>query len=417
MPPDRWPVLPAQPPVVSAEGWARFEHRARHRRLERRVEAARLAISRRRFAEARAILQEIGEIDSGHPDLISLGIELDAEEHLAHARRRRWGPAAAAALIFAAVISGARYLQSPEWPSGVPVAVQSASEMPHYGTVAVDATPAMDAAVTATAPAPTAPVPAALADSALPPETGLSVQPQQNLAPAPDEASTRMAPQAPPSPRPATGTVDGLERRTVTPSPATPSPQRDAVPMPTSGRIEWPGIQPVVSPPAQPQPSAPPPPAVAPAVTAAALPANVAPEPPVAIAPAIAPRDPDAERARSAAAAVINAPRDEDLVRRTLQQYRAAYESLDARSAQAVWPRVDEAALQRAFSGLELQRLTFDDCDVQVRGTTGLATCRGTMLYVPKVGSRDPRREARVWTFDLRKVGENWQIDNARTAR
>jgi len=113
----------------------------------------------------------------------------------------------------------------------------------------------------------------------------------------------------------------------------------------------------------------------------------------------------------------MSAPRDEDLVRRTLQQYRAAYESLDARSAHAVWPTVSEVALQRAFSGLESQQLNFDDCDVQVRGLTGLATCRGTMLYVPKVGSHDPRREPRVWTFDLRKVGENWQIDSARTAK
>jgi hypothetical protein len=115
--------------------------------------------------------------------------------------------------------------------------------------------------------------------------------------------------------------------------------------------------------------------------------------------------------------AAVSAPRDEDLVRRTLQQYRLAYESLDARSAQAVWPRVDESALQRAFAGLESQRLTFDDCQMDLRGPTGVATCRGTTLYVPKVGNREPHRESRIWTFDLRKVGDTWQIDSARAAR
>ena len=418
VPSDRQPVLPAQPPVVSAEGWARFEQRARNRRIERRVAAARLVINRRQFAEARAILLEIGDIDSGHPDLISLGIELDAEEHLAHVRRRRWGPAVAAVLILAAVISGARYLQSPDWTSAVPVPEQPASATPTDGGVAVDAARSADSAVPAATPAietaATIPVVAALADSAIP-DTGNPVRPPQVTTPALDEPSKAAAP-APPAPRPATVTADAVEGRPVTSA----SPPRDPVPTPTTGRIEWPPVLPVASPPAPPPappPFTPPPSSPAPAVAAATLPGSVAPEPSAAVSSGIVPRDADAERARSAAAAVIDAPRDEDLVRRTLQQYRAAYQSLDARSAQAVWPRVDEAALQRAFSGLESQRLTFDDCDVQVRGTTGLATCRGTMLYVPKVGSRDPRREPRVWTFDLRKVGENWQIDNARTAR
>jgi len=414
--PDRRPVLPPQPPVVSAEGWARFEHRARTRRLERRGAAARLAITRRRFDEARAILQEIGEIDSGHPELISLGIELDAEEHLALAHRRRWGPAVAAVLILAGVISGARYLQSPGWSSAVLVPAQPASETP-TNSAAVAAPTSSESAAAATQAIDTAAATAGHADLApasIPPETGHAVQPPHIPASTLEQPSTAAVP-APLPLRPAAGTVDLAEARPDAPS----SPARNAVPTPTSGRIEWPPVMPAALPP-------PPPPgpafttsspSPAPAVTTAALPGDIAPEPSAAISPAVVARDPDVERARSAAAAVINAPRDEDLVRRTLQQYRAAYESLDAHSAQVVWPRVDEPALQRAFSGLESQRLTFDDCDVQVRGATGLATCRGTMLYVPKVGSRDPRREPRVWTFDLRKVGENWQIDNARTAR
>jgi hypothetical protein len=108
---------------------------------------------------------------------------------------------------------------------------------------------------------------------------------------------------------------------------------------------------------------------------------------------------------------------DEQLVKDVLQRYRSAYEELDARRAQAVWPGVNEPALQRAFQGLESQNLTFDGCDVQLRGPAATATCRGTMTYVPKVGSREPHVEPRVWNFTLQKTGDAWQIQNARADR
>jgi hypothetical protein len=104
-------------------------------------------------------------------------------------------------------------------------------------------------------------------------------------------------------------------------------------------------------------------------------------------------------------------------VSRTLQRYRAAYQDLDARSAQAVWPAVNEAALARAFDGLESQMLTFDACDVRVSGEAAWATCRGSARYVPKIGSREPRLESRTWTFTLKKAGEDWKIDTARADR
>ena len=46
--------------------------------------------------------------------------------------------------------------------------------------------------------------------------------------------------------------------------------------------------------------------------------------------------------------------------------------------AHAVWPAVNQAALARAFDGLASQAITFDQCDVQVRGAVASATCRGT---------------------------------------
>jgi hypothetical protein len=134
-------------------------------------------------------------------------------------------------------------------------------------------------------------------------------------------------------------------------------------------------------------------------------PAAVAPEAPV-VAPVSAPIPPPA------------AALDERLlVNQTLQRYRTAYEGLDAQSAHAVWPAVNQAALARAFDGLESQSLTFDACDVRVRGESAIAVCQGSARYVPKVGNRQPRTESRVWNFSLRKAGSDWKIDSARAER
>ena len=119
---------------------------------------------------------------------------------------------------------------------------------------------------------------------------------------------------------------------------------------------------------------------------------------------------------------VINTPAadsagDNFLVKQTLQLYRTAYEELDARSAQTVWPAVNQAALARAFDGLASQALTFDMCDVRVRGESATAMCQGSARYVPKIGSREPRVEPRVWTFTLQKNRGDWKIDSARAER
>src|SRR5262249_49573165 len=44
---------------------------------------------------------------------------------------------------------------------------------------------------------------------------------------------------------------------------------------------------------------------------------------------------------------------DEANVKAALQRYRTAFEGLDARLARAVYPAVNEAALARAFAGIE----------------------------------------------------------------
>src|SRR6185436_7421442 len=105
------------------------------------------------------------------------------------------------------------------------------------------------------------------------------------------------------------------------------------------------------------------------------------------------------------------------LVEETLGRYRRAYNRLDARSAQAVYPAVNAPALARAFDGLESQSLQFDECDIDVRGGSANVTCRGTSRYVTKIGSRDPHVEPRTWDFTLRKDQGDWKIENARAGR
>jgi hypothetical protein len=118
--------------------------------------------------------------------------------------------------------------------------------------------------------------------------------------------------------------------------------------------------------------------------------------------------------APAAVANAVNRQNDEQRVRATLQQYRSAYEDLDARMAQAIWPAVNASALSRAFEALHSQRLVFDDCAVQLRDAAAIATCHGSASYVRKVGSREPRVEPRTWNFTLRRAGDDWKIESAR---
>jgi hypothetical protein len=104
-------------------------------------------------------------------------------------------------------------------------------------------------------------------------------------------------------------------------------------------------------------------------------------------------------------------------VEEVLGQYARAYGQLDARAAHAVWPSVDQRALARAFDSLSSQSVSFDTCDIDVRGATANASCRGRASYVGKVGHNQPRSEPRTWHFELQRVGETWKIAHAEARR
>jgi hypothetical protein len=156
---------------------------------------------------------------------------------------------------------------------------------------------------------------------------------------------------------------------------------------------------------------------------------------PAATATDVARRDAAAERARPAPIAPLApvarvapiepvAPpdpalpgREEGRVAAALDAYAHAFARLDARAARFVWPTVDERALARAFEGLASQNVVFDDCAIDVRGTSAHAACRGTASYVTKVGRDNVRVEPRTWRFELQRDGEAWKIASAEARR
>jgi hypothetical protein len=103
---------------------------------------------------------------------------------------------------------------------------------------------------------------------------------------------------------------------------------------------------------------------------------------------------------------------EESGIRAALGKYRDAYERLDAAAAKRVWPAVDERALSKAFANLESQSLTFDDCRTSVNAASAVASCRGTVTYIGRLGSRNSQTQNREWTFRLQKEGDAWAVQN-----
>jgi len=103
---------------------------------------------------------------------------------------------------------------------------------------------------------------------------------------------------------------------------------------------------------------------------------------------------------------------DAGAIENVLGRYRNAFNRLDAGAAAAVWPKVNEKTLARAFDSLDDQDVSFDSCTIEVGGVHAEAACSGTARYVPKVGSRTTRAEPRQWRFILRRASDGWLIDH-----
>ncbi len=176
---------------------------------------------------------------------------------------------------------------------------------------------------------------------------------------------------------------------------------------------------PPVPPIAEPERWTHPPDSPAPAVRAVSRPEAAGPvtdpvlplESPI-LSPSAAP--PRAVPASTAAAAASMARGDESAqIRLLLSRYETAYNRLDATAASSVWPGIDRAALDRAFKGLISQRVSLGLCDITVVGDVGGASCAGKARWEPRVGGGLQTAD-RYWTFNLRKGGEGWRIEQIR---
>jgi hypothetical protein len=130
------------------------------------------------------------------------------------------------------------------------------------------------------------------------------------------------------------------------------------------------------------------------------VPAAPAAEPPAPEAPP----PPSPPRARSF---------DSAAVRDVVEQYRRAYERLDAKAAASVWPNVDVAALTRAFNGLSSQHLEYERCVVSGNDDEATVWCKGRAAYAPKVGQ--PWSAPREWLFQVRRAADVWRIESTET--
>ncbi len=155
-----------------------------------------------------------------------------------------------------------------------------------------------------------------------------------------------------------------------------------------------------------------------------------APTPVTSASPAVsdlAPADPSPSPRRRAASVSPGAPRlaapvapavtasDTNEIQSLVGRYLNALTNFDVKEAKAVWPRANEAALSRAFTGLDEQRFELSGCDIAVAGRNANASCSGIVRYVPKVGSKTMFVRRRQWRFLLRNINDRWFIDNVQT--
>jgi len=156
----------------------------------------------------------------------------------------------------------------------------------------------------------------------------------------------------------------------------------------------------------------------APRAAAPVLPPLASPESAVAAAPALVPAPVPAPgavapvvRPPAASRPVDRAAGDRAAIGGVLDQYRESYNSLDATSASTIWQGLDTRALQRAFSTLSSQDVSFDRCDVTVvSDARATAVCRGVLSYVQKIGDGAQQQRRLSWTIDFQRTADRWLI-------
>jgi len=358
------PIVPNRPVLRGpAQAHQRIELRAKQRRVDHCIATTRAALGRGHLDQATAALNELIALEPTESNVTSLSAEL--ADLRRRSSRRPFGVRLVAASAFLAVAGAASWLEHPRRP--VPV-VEVATAMKPGET--------------------TTPRPLAADDNAgaRTPEPPLE---RIELVTSSDKPTAQTTTPVVVPTRPA-----AVFAARPTPPPSTTAPM--SLPVPLSQ----------LPPPAATTPEPDPPPA-----TLATVPRGPSSTPAALIA-AGAPTS-----ASAVPVSVIRPPEDQQLVEEALQRYRRAYGRLNVQSALAVYPTVNRVALARAFEGLESQSLTFDSCDVELRGAAARAICHGSARYVPKIGSRELHTEPLVWSFELRKTEGDWTIESAKASR
>jgi hypothetical protein len=397
-----------------AEGFAQFEQRAKRRRTERRLETLRAAIAARRETEAKLAIEELSELEPDLPELRELMAEVDdLRRSSLRPRVGRWLVVATAcfAVTFATLsFQRARLLNKRTSPESARSISQSApSTSSSTETMQVTAPPDSTSLAMPDDNPSVQIVPsvatigwsvleverrenATLSRSTIRPEQPAQVDFVSGERPNASPVQTREARSFELNTANARRLNTFDARSPDTTAAPVPELSADAPTTAASETAKGAGVS-------------------APSSLPAAVPAVAVPDSPVGVRDSAVPVPGSAVSAAGTATAV---PGDEARVQLVLQRYRSAFERLDAHSAAAVWPAVNENALARAFDGLHSQALTFEVCYVRLDDDVAAATCRGSARYIPKVGSREPRIEPRIWRFTLRKSGSDWKIENAR---
>jgi hypothetical protein len=355
--------------------WQSFESRMRRRRAERlalRAEAAASAgfeeDARACLAEARTLVPDLPEIAVAEAALAHQPDPLVAVAEPLPSSRSAFVTFAAACILLAAFVGGwIAYRDVPGVADESPAPVaQAAALVREPAATSAPVTGPAPATPSLTTPAAAAPAPEPVADTSA-------------ELPAAPKSKASVNAEAP---------IARDSRPTEPTPPATPLPVATNDALPT-----LPDVAP--APPPAPATRVEPPP-----VTTAAVPTTGL-----------------ADTVLRTTSVDVNAPvvevSQEPRVRDVLNRYASAYSALDANAAERVWPTVNRGALARAFDGLASQRVNLGDCRVDVTGNKAHARCAGSTTWSPKVGS-GTHNESRVWTFDLVRVGADWQILNAR---
>ncbi len=95
-------------------------------------------------------------------------------------------------------------------------------------------------------------------------------------------------------------------------------------------------------------------------------------------------------------------------IRGVLDEYRAAFEKLNADALKAVQPGVDYDGIKKTFASVTGYTVRIDVKEVSVKGDTGTASCLVTYNPVPKpAGKLQPI----ATVFHLRRTGDVWLIE------